>query len=117
MRMPRLPPVEKSPQTRLRATLWPGVGYSQRDLVPVAVEFFGDELAEAGERALAHLRAHDADDDGVVGLDHHPGAELGRGCALRARGLRAERQLESDCEASTNRCGAVMKERRFIFGT
>src|SRR4051794_9251977 len=28
MRMPRLPPVPKSPQTRLRATLWPGVGYS-----------------------------------------------------------------------------------------
>src|SRR5204863_9708003 len=27
-RMPRLPPVENSPQTRLRATLWPGVGYS-----------------------------------------------------------------------------------------
>ena len=26
--MPRLPPVEKSPHTRLRATLWPGVGYS-----------------------------------------------------------------------------------------
>src|SRR5262245_42583001 len=28
LRMPRLPPVEKSPHTRLRATLWPGVGYS-----------------------------------------------------------------------------------------
>src|SRR6266851_2057808 len=27
-RMPRLPPVENSPQARLRATLWPGVGYS-----------------------------------------------------------------------------------------
>src|SRR5258707_8240126 len=27
-RTPRLPPVEKSPQARLRATLWPGVGYS-----------------------------------------------------------------------------------------
>src|SRR5262245_7476004 len=27
-RMPRLPPVEKSPHARLRATLWPGVGYS-----------------------------------------------------------------------------------------
>src|SRR5437867_6523925 len=27
-RIPRLPPVEKLPQTRLRATLWPGVGYS-----------------------------------------------------------------------------------------
>src|SRR3954451_25435392 len=26
--MPALPPVEKSPHTRLRATLWPGVGYS-----------------------------------------------------------------------------------------
>src|SRR5215467_6590885 len=28
MRMPRLPPVEKLPHTRLRATFWPGVGYS-----------------------------------------------------------------------------------------
>src|SRR3984885_7070454 len=28
VRMPPLPPVEKSPQTRLRATLCPGVGYS-----------------------------------------------------------------------------------------
>ena len=28
VRMPRLPPVEKSPHTRLRATFWPGVGYS-----------------------------------------------------------------------------------------
>src|SRR5262245_42409795 len=27
-RMPRLPPVEKSPHTRFRAMLWPGVGYS-----------------------------------------------------------------------------------------
>src|SRR3982074_3037494 len=27
-RMPRLPPVEKSPQARLRATLWPGDGNS-----------------------------------------------------------------------------------------
>ena len=27
-RMPRLPPVENAPQARLRATLWPGVGYS-----------------------------------------------------------------------------------------
>src|SRR5262245_26305252 len=28
IRMPRLPPVENSPHTRLRATDWPGVGYS-----------------------------------------------------------------------------------------
>ena len=26
--MPRLPPVDMSPQTRLRARFWPGVGYS-----------------------------------------------------------------------------------------
>ena len=29
-RMPRLPPVEKLPQARLRARFWPGVGYSVR---------------------------------------------------------------------------------------
>src|SRR5262245_32214020 len=28
VRMPRLPPVEKSPHARLRPRLWPGVGYS-----------------------------------------------------------------------------------------
>ena len=28
LRMPRLPPVDMSPQTRLRARFWPGVGYS-----------------------------------------------------------------------------------------
>src|SRR5450631_2404907 len=28
VRMPRLPPVDMSPHTRLRATFWPGVGYS-----------------------------------------------------------------------------------------
>src|SRR5688572_7836608 len=28
VRMPRLPPVEKSPHTRFLFTLWPGVGYS-----------------------------------------------------------------------------------------
>src|SRR5258708_9249961 len=31
-RTPRLPPVENSPQARLRATLWPGVGYSMSTL-------------------------------------------------------------------------------------
>src|SRR6266705_625421 len=32
-----------------------------RDLLPVALELLGDELREAGERALRHLRARDAD--------------------------------------------------------
>src|SRR5262245_49715879 len=35
-RMPRLPPVEKSPHTRLRATLSPGVGYSTTTLLQSA---------------------------------------------------------------------------------
>ena len=43
-RMPRLPPVEKFFQTRLRFRFSPGVGYSQRDLAPVALELLGDEL-------------------------------------------------------------------------
>ena len=70
--MPRLPPVPISPQTRLRARFWPGVIGIGRDLVPVALELFGDELGEAGERALPHLGARDADHAGVVGLDRRP---------------------------------------------
>src|SRR5262245_33073865 len=35
-RMPRLPPVEKSPHTRLRCTLSPGVGYSMTTLLQSA---------------------------------------------------------------------------------
>ena len=70
--MPRLPPVDMSPQTRLRARFWPGVIGSVVDLLPVAFELLGDELGEAGERALPHLRARDADHAGVVGLDRRP---------------------------------------------
>ena len=71
-RMPRLPPVEKSPHTRLRATFWPGVGIFGRHLRPVALELLGDQLGEAGERALPHLGARDADHHRVVGLDRPP---------------------------------------------
>ncbi len=43
-----------------------------RHLLPVAFEFFGDELGEAGERALAHLGARDTDHAGIVRLDRDP---------------------------------------------
>ena len=43
-----------------------------RDFLPVAFELFGDELGEAGERALAHFRARNADDAAVVRLDRDP---------------------------------------------
>ena len=97
--MPRLPPVKKSPQTRLRATFWPGVGNSVVDLRPVALEFLGDQLGEAGKRALAHFGAGDADDDGFVGLDHDPGVDLRR-AGRGAQRLAAERNVEAERQAA-----------------
>src|SRR5262249_59650656 len=46
-------------------------------LVPIALELFGDELGEARDRALSHLRARDADHAGVVGFDENPRIDLG----------------------------------------
>ena len=56
-------------------------------LAPVAFELFGDQHRQRGEAALAHLRLGDADDHGVVGLDHDPGGDFRRalGCACRPR--------------------------------
>src|SRR5262249_50467023 len=72
-----------------------------RDLRPVALELFSDELGEAGQRALAHLRAGDADHYRLVGADHHPGGDFGAGIrSLRGGG--AERKLEAEREAATS---------------
>src|SRR5262249_35103166 len=51
--------------------------------------------------ALAHFRARDADDDGVVGPHHHPGIDLGRQ-RLR-RGLIGERNMEAEREPGGGR--------------
>ncbi len=104
--MPRLPPVPISPHTRLRDRFCPGVIGFGRDLVPVAAQLFGDELGEAGAGALSHLGARDADDRGVVGLDHDPGIDLGAGAALRLRRGGAERQMEAEREAAARGGGA-----------
>ena len=80
-----------------------------RDLLPVALELLGDELREAGERALAHLRARDADHAGVVGLDDDPGVDLGcrRRRALAPRPIRAARTaVEAEREAAAGGGGA-----------
>jgi hypothetical protein len=45
----------------LRARFCPGVGYSVLTLGPVALQLLGHELGEAGQRALPHLGAGDAD--------------------------------------------------------
>ena len=77
-----------------------------RDLRPVAFEFFGDELGEAGERALAHLRARDADHDGVVGPDHDPGVDFRRAVGGADHGRAAEGNVEAEREAGADGGGA-----------
>src|SRR6476646_5134726 len=49
-----------------------------RNFRPVAFELLGNQLGEAGEGALTHLGARDADHNRVVRADHHPGVDLGR---------------------------------------
>src|SRR5262249_59953109 len=99
-RMPRLPAVKKSPQTRLRAMFCPGVGNS-------VVTFDQSQSSssatrrEAGHGALAHFRAGDADDDRVVPADHHPGIHLGRAVRRADHVRSAERKIEGERKPAT----------------
>ena len=102
--MPRLPPVEKSPDALPFHALARGRVFGGH-LRPVALEFLGDQLREARQRALPHLGARDADDDGVVGPDHDPGVDLGRAVGGE-RGRRTEGQLQAEGEAAADRGGA-----------
>src|SRR5206468_12254979 len=61
----------------LAGEVLPGKDVLGRDLLPVALELLGDELREARERTLPHLRARDADHAGAVGPDDDPGVDLG----------------------------------------
>ena len=47
-------------------------------LAPVAFELLGDQHRQRRRDPLPHLRAGDADDDRVVGLDDDPRVDLGR---------------------------------------
>ncbi len=77
-----------------------------RDLFPVALQLFGDELGKSGAGALPHLRAGDADHAGVVRLDDDPGIDLDTGGGtLRLRGT-AERQMEAERQAAARGSGA-----------
>src|SRR5262249_48141218 len=79
--------------------------------VPIALELFGDELDEARDRALSHLRARNTDHAGVVGFDDDPGVDLSTAIgALRHGGTEARRKIESECE-STARGGRADNER------
>ena len=60
-----------------------GRGVFGTHLGPVCIELFGHQLRQAGERALAHFRAGNADDDGVVRIHHDPGIDFGGQRRLR----------------------------------
>ena len=77
-----------------------------RDLRPVAFEFFGDQLGQTGERALAHLRAGDADHDGIIGPDHHPGVDFRRTVGGAHHGGSAERKIEAERQSGARSGGA-----------
>ena len=62
---------------------------------PIALQFFGHQHGQAGHRALSQFGAGDADDDTVVGLNHHPMRDLGHSlptCCQRRGGLEAQDQ-------------------------
>src|ERR1700744_5027516 len=76
----------------------------RRHLAPVAFEFFGDELGEAGERALPHLGARDANDASIVRLDRDPEIDLS-GALGRAFGIgRTERQAQAERQTAAGDC-------------
>src|SRR5207247_485256 len=86
----------------------PGRWILGRHLRPVALELLGHHLREAGERALAHLRARDANDHFVVRMNDDPRVDFGHAVwsALRARDAGAERDLEAEREPAADRGGA-----------
>jgi len=77
------------------------------DLLPIAFELFGHELDEAGDRALSHLRARDADHASVVGLNQDPGVDLGTFAGgLRDGAPEARRQTEPKRQPATRGSGS-----------
>src|SRR6185503_7280280 len=93
-----------------------------RHLLPIALELLGDELGEAGNRALAHLGTRNADHAGVVGLDGDPYVELGAvrgGTALRHCRAEPRWQVEPERESPSGGGGtddefAARKLRGFV---
>jgi hypothetical protein len=53
------------------------IGVLRAHVVPVALEFLGDQHRQAGERALTQLRAGHPHDHGFVRLNHQPVRDLG----------------------------------------
>jgi hypothetical protein len=60
------------------------------DAGPIAFQLFGHHLRQAGQRALPHLAACDADDDFFVRLDDDPSIDFGRHALCGGAGGKAE---------------------------
>ena len=86
------------------------------DLRPVAFELFGDELGEAGEGTLPHLRACDTNYGRVVGTDHHPDVDFGRAVGGANYGRSTERKIEAECEAGAGGSRADHEAAAIEFG-
>ena len=89
-----------TPGTLARKTL-PRRGEFGLHLAPITLQLFGHQLREAGERALSHFRARDADHAVIIGLHHHPHIDFG------AFGLGAEIAAQGGAQfgtRSTTRC-------------
>src|SRR6516162_3196878 len=72
------------------------------DLRPVAFELFCDELGEAGQRPLAHLRAGNADHHRIVLLYYDPGVDFGWR-VIRQRLRRSPRDMEAERQSAADR--------------
>ena len=62
---------------------------------PVAFELLSDQLRKSGEGSLTELGACDANDDGVIRLNHDPVRDFGRIARSSHRGIALYAQGES----------------------
>src|SRR6185436_14780645 len=86
------------------------------DLVPIAFEFFGDQLSEPRQRALPHLGAGDADYDRVVRPYHHPGVDLRRAIGGANHGRSTKWEVESRARPAPAAAVPTTKARRSSCG-
>jgi len=108
VRMPRLPPVDMSPQARFLARLSSGLTYSAVTLLHSRNSSSSATSCARPVRVPAHLRARDADHHGVVRLDRDPDADLGSGIDDRLLRQRLEdragrRPVEHEAAAGRRR--------------
>ena len=89
----------------LASVILPGGGRFGRHVLPVAFEFFGHELRQAGQRALPHFRSRDAQHAGLVRANDYPRIDFGHArrvlrCGVCLATVDVEGQLHSERETA-----------------